>query len=319
MVKYHVINWRTQLAEAKSSDWKEVIYKLMRPILDILTRKSLNDNTLAELRPSMVLPEKGFPLVARRRWALGQRDIHDKTLLVQGPGNGWDLVTWAEFRPGKIIGVDLYPFESWNEIPAYVLERYGVEVEFHPSPLSELSFIPDTTIDYCVSDAVYEHVVDLQAVLKETWRVLKPAGIVYAAYGPLWYCAGGDHFSGRGGLKNAFNHVLLNADQYRQYFETQRTEFEDFQSGGRYVELDLFSRLTTREYLRCFAQSGYFVEELILEVSRQARLFKRTFPEIFCDLVARNPAVTADDFLIKANFVRMRKHSASVRQKQRGC
>src|SRR5262249_23128415 len=125
MVKYHVMDWRTQLAKAKSSDWKEVIYKFARPILDILTRKSLSDNTLVELKPSLVLPERGFPLVARRKWALGKRDIHDKTLLVEGTGNGWDLASWAEFRPQKIIGVDLYPFESWNEITSYILERYG--------------------------------------------------------------------------------------------------------------------------------------------------------------------------------------------------
>jgi SAM-dependent methyltransferase len=313
IVKYHIEDWRTQLAEAQSSDWKEVIYKLARPILSLLTRRILHDTTLAELRPSLVLPEKGFPLIARRRWALGQGDIHNKILLVQGTGNGWDLVSWARFRPRKIIGVDFYPFESWNEITRYVLERYSVEAEFHASPLSELSFIPDATIDYCVSDAVYEHIVDLYSVLKEMWRILKPGGVVYATYGPLWYCAGGDHFSGRGGLKNVFNHVLFDTDKYKQYFKAQRVEFEDFQSGGRYVELDLFSKLTTREYLQCFAQSGYFVEELILEVSREARLFRQMFPDMFCDLIARNPTVMEDDFLIKANFVRMRKHSTSMR------
>jgi len=86
--------------------------------------------------------------------------------------------------------------------------------------------------------------------MRETHRVLKPDGRVYATYGPLWYSPGGDHFSGRGGLRNAYNHLLLDPGQYEAYFEEHLEDSEDAQSGGRYVRLGLFSYLTTDGYSR---------------------------------------------------------------------
>ena len=264
------------------------------------------------MHPNLVLGERGFPLIARRRWAIGSTDLKNKTVLVQGTGNGWDLFSWASFGPKKLIGIDLFDFESWSEIEDSIRASFDIDVEFHKSPLDELPFIANESVDLCASDAVFEHVTNLDCVLKETFRILRPGGTVYASYGPLWYCAGGDHFSGRGGIVNAFNHILLGEDDYRDYFDKYKKETEDFQSGGRYVDLGLFSKLRTEEYLELFRSSGFVVDGLILQLSKQALMFKRCYSESFHELLEKNSECTKDDLVVKTNLVRLRKPAQPV-------
>jgi len=137
---------------------------------------------------------------------------------------------------------------------------------------------------------------------------LKANGYVYATYGPLWHCASGDHFD-RGGLENAYNHLILDENAYKEYINSYRKESEDSQSGVRYTELGLFSYLTTTEYLEIFRNAGFVLDGLILEVSSQALNFLGSLPERFNELEKKYAdRCKRDDFLIKANFVRLKKN-----------
>ena len=72
--------------------------------------------------------------------------------------------------------------------------------------------------------------------------------------------------------------------------------------------MDLFSKLTTEEYLAKFLDAGFRVDSLILEVSADALAFKRQFPDKFAELGRRwSGRCTPDDFLIKGNIVRLIK------------
>ncbi len=132
--------------------------------------------------------------------------------------------------------------------------------------------------------------------------------MLYASYGPLWFSPGGDHYSGRGGLNCAYSHVELSPGAYQDYFRQYRGDTEDFQSGGRYVELGLFSKLATQDYLRIFDEEGFKCESLILEMSPDAFLFEKRYPERFAALVsALSGRCALDDLRIKSNFVRLRR------------
>ena len=174
---------------------------------------------------------------------------------------------------------------------------------FAVSGLETLPFAHGS-FDLAVSDAVFEHCKDLETVLTETKRVLRPGGFVYATYGPMWFCLGGDHFSGRGGLTNGYNHIELDSDDYQKYFREMLVAEEDAQSGGRYVELDLFSKLKTAEYLDIFNRCGFRVIDLILEVEPLALQFRKEFPERFNGILRKYPWVLCRGSCIdQGNFV----------------
>lgn len=302
-------DWRESHAALHVPRWKQAVYALLRPLMAARARRYLSDRFLTETRPDAVFFTRGTPLAWRRRWGARRANLASATLLVQGTGTGWDVVSWAALGPARIVATDLYPFpESWEEIARHCRDAFGVTVEFRAVPLEDHGFIADGSIDICASDAVFEHCTELEAVLSETRRILRPGGTVYATYGPLWFAPGGDHFSGRGGLHTVYNHIALEPEAYRRYFEAERAAVEDFQSGGRYVVLDLFSKLTTRQYLAAYARAGLLRDGLILELSPDALAFRRRFPDRFQAVLVRNAQhCTADDLLVKANFIRLVK------------
>ncbi|MCW5318899.1 MULTISPECIES: class I SAM-dependent methyltransferase [unclassified Nostoc] len=312
MENYYNISWLEQDKLHKTSILKRLFYFFSRPLLSIYASQFLSTQTLKILQPSLVLPGRGMPLETRRLWGAALCKTREATILVQGTGTGWDVISWARLKPKKIIATDLFEFkDSWSEITNYCKKILNVEIEFSQSPLEDHSFIKDESIDLCASDAVFEHCQDLKSVLKESFRVLKPGGILYATYGPLWFCAGGDHFSGRGGLQNCFNHLLLDSEQYMKYFLSFLQTNEDFQSGGRYVELDLFSHLSSKEYCELFQEVGFQIKDLILQLDPKSLAFKTEFSEIFRQLCNKYTNKYEDDFLISANLVRLLKPSSS--------
>ncbi len=312
MTQFQAQEWRSQLADAERADWKEHIYRAVRPIMDKIARRHLEGTLIEKFSPAMVLGERGFPLVARRRWAAGGTDLRGKSILVMGTGTGWDVASWAKFLPSRIVGIDLYEFSSWPEVKAFCMAKYGVSVELRESSLTDMRFLEDESFDLVASDAVLEHVTDMPGLLREAYRILKPSGLFYAAYGPLWNCAGGDHFSGRGGVPNAYNHILMSPEQYARYLMTNSHEIEDFQCGLRYIELGLFSRLRTEEYLTAFNNAGFAVDALMFEISKEALQFRRSCPALMKELMEKYPLCDPDDFMVKANFVRLRKADTAV-------
>jgi SAM-dependent methyltransferase len=305
-VSFEVINWRDQFTASRTGLPRQLAYALTRPYLSLEARRWLTRTTLRKVKPWRVFREFGFPVEARRRWALAGSNVRNASLLVQGTGSGWDVLTWARFRPRRIVATDLYKFDAWDQIARYCAETWQVTCEFRQAPLENHSFLKDGEIDICVSDAVFEHCRDLNAVLAESHRVLKPGGRLYAGYGPLWFCAGGDHYSGRGGLVTAYNHVALPPAAYKAYVEEYRRSTEGFQDGYRYVELDLFSKLTTTEYLARFREAGFDVDAVVLELNSEALTFRSSFPQQFNAVIdATRGRCSSDDLVIKANLVRL--------------
>jgi SAM-dependent methyltransferase len=314
MMEFAKQDWQAQHRLQNKGWWKRSLYFFLRPLFSRRYHRYLTPEVLRKCRPRWVLGARGMPLETRRRWGSGYlHNLREATLLVQGTGTGWDLISWARLRPRRIFATDMFSFEeSWREIAKYCRDRYRVPVAIRAAPLEDHSFLDSESVDLIASDAVYEHCRDLPGVMRESHRLLRPGGYLYASYGPLFFCAGGDHFSGRGGLEHAYNHLRLDQDSFRRYLEAQRSAVEDFQSGMRYLELDLFSRLTTGEYLDIYRQAGFVIKELILELSEQALEYRRRSPKEFCELMKKYAdRLTEDDFLIKAHLLILKKPAES--------
>jgi SAM-dependent methyltransferase len=310
MNNFYVDNWLEQDRQCQSGFLKRALYFAIRPCLSLYASRYLSKEELKKFQPSLVLPSRGMPFETRRLWGSKLCDIKESILLVQGTGNGSDVLSWARLKPKKIIATDLFDFnESWEQVTRFCHDNFDVNVEFRQAKLEDHFFLENNSINLCASDAVFEHCVDLESVLKESFRILKPKGTLYAAYNPLYFCAGGDHFSGRGGLKNSFNHLLLNSEDYKTYFQDFLKEDENFQSGGRYVEMDLFSRLKTEEYLNLSKKAGFIINNLILEISSTALKFRNFFPLEYHNILNKHTNLEECDLLISSNLIRLIKPS----------
>lgn len=295
--------WREQLRASSTSPWKQAVYKVSRPAISLLARRKLSRAALQRWRPDWVSFGRGFPFEYRVSWGLDGIDMRKSVVLVQGAGTGWEIPFYARHRPARIIASDLCAFDTWDDVAQHCRQRFGVSVEFHQASLEEHGFLGDGSIDICVSHGVLEHCRDLSSVLRETRRLLRRGGRMLAAFGPLWHGAGGDHFCTRAGLENVYAHVTLDAQAYRAFYETHRRPSEDFQSGGRYVELDLFSKLTADQYFQQFAANGFMRTGVIVYLDRLAFRFERQFPERWTSLVTQLQGHADEDDLHLAGLV----------------
>jgi SAM-dependent methyltransferase len=292
---------------ARSPIYKRIAYVFLRPLLSWKTRKVLGPEYLTIPNLTGLLTERGYGVETRRAWVTKRVSVKGCRMLIQGAGTGWDTLSWARLRPDKITGVDLFSFErDWKIIQDYAnLHDFSVP-EFLLGSLEELP-IASESIDLIASDAVWEHCRDMASVLRETYRVLRPGGYVYAGYGPMWFSFGGDHFCPRAGRDHGFAHIELDLAQYKDFFRQHRMASEDAQSGGRYVELDLFSKLTTRQYLKLYFEAGFEVVDFRLIVSSDAVRFFRKWPDRVASMLQIHPYITADDLLINGNIVLLRR------------
>ena len=310
MVEFRTKPWLSHHTGATAGLLKRSVYVLIRPLLSLKYSRYLSPQTIQACQPRFVLGARGLPLESRRSWGSKYlKNVREALVLVQGTGTGWDVISWARLRPRQIIATDMFPFEdSWEEITRYCYDRYQVTVDFRVSAIEDVSFLDSDRVDLIASDAVYEHCRDLPGVMQESFRILKPGGCIYASYGPLYFCAGGDHFSGRGGLEHSFNHLRLDPEAYQRYLETYREEVEDFQGGARYIDLNLFSYLTTGQYLDIYRRANFVVKELILEISQDALQFKKIYADKFDYLVNKHQdRCCQDDLLIKTNLIILQK------------
>src|SRR5664280_796874 len=112
-IAYFQDDWRHKIVPTPR--WKRYIYKMILPLLSIGAERHLTGEYW-HLHPRRVIGRKGLPIEERREWVNRRHPIRGKTLLVQGTGTGWDVVSWARYRPAVIIGIDLFEFDEWPAI-----------------------------------------------------------------------------------------------------------------------------------------------------------------------------------------------------------
>jgi len=107
---------------------------------------------------------------------------------------------------------------------------------------------------------------NLPDVLTGFYRILRAGGVLYATFGPLWYGYGGYHVSGYDALMSDYNQLLLEGVAYQRYLDGMGEHTHSEHDERTWIEHDLFSRLTPRQYLSCLEQAGFnrlFVSAII--------------------------------------------------------
>ncbi len=109
-------------------------------------------------------------------------------------------------RLAGVTGIDL----SDENFSPDAAKRVPIRIE----DAADLS-LEDNSVDLVYTFDAFEHFSDPRAVLDEVHRVLKPGGVMYASFGPLWNSAFGPHQWGR--IDVPYLHHLFGADDLDAY------------------------------------------------------------------------------------------------------
>jgi SAM-dependent methyltransferase len=227
-------------------------------------------------------------------------NLSQANILIQGCGLGQEALAWSEQGVKSCTGIDLFNFETGWQLVAEIAKP--TTVNFLPGDFCHTT-LPDRNFDAISSFAVWEHVKDFDALVKETHRLIKPDGVVLAAFGPLWYTFSGDHFSAAGGSECGFNHLLLDRQEYLDWIDSFQkqdlwaTSEESYFEIRKHIHEGLFSYLRPREYIQAVEKS-FTCLHTIAVVSPEALAFRNDYPDKWQQLLEQD-SMLEEDLLIK--------------------
>jgi ubiquinone/menaquinone biosynthesis C-methylase UbiE len=120
----------------------------------------------------------------------------------------------AAANPSSWTALD--PKNADETVEAHVLKR---------GDAADMPF-PDDAFDLVFSSSAFEHIAQLAKSLSEMHRVLRPDGIMYSDFGPIWSAANGHHMRGPAvaSLKKAgllpfpdWGHLTMSLSELRSY------------------------------------------------------------------------------------------------------
>ncbi len=176
--------------------------------------------------------------------------------------------------------------------------------------------VGDASFDTAYSVCAFEHFGDVDAVLREVQRVLKPGGRLFTQFAPIWTCAVGHHvwirdderttltFNDR--VVPAWGHLLLEEHELAPYLEIVRgpslaRRIADYIWRATYI-----NRRCEADFRRAVAASGFEVE-----VYEPWGGETRPEPELLAELRRRWPAGGA--FGWQGLRIQLRKRAAEGR------
>jgi SAM-dependent methyltransferase len=204
---------------------------------------------------------RGVRLEDVRFWArMGHKpDLRGATVLEIGCGWGSLSLGMALDGAQKVVGLDLNS-ERVNFANEYVRTNYPRlvgAVEFRRLHLQNYEHV---LFDYIVSKDTFEHIVDLDCMLSEMIRRLKPGGKIYTGFGPLYTSPYGDHSRRRVILKpwGVWGRILALAPWGHLFMEPLLIKLNNRYREKKITsmkDLDL-STLSLSDYRKVFARSG---------------------------------------------------------------
>ena len=122
----------------------------------------------------------------------GEPSFEGKNVLDVGCGFGSLCIDMAFKKAKKVVGLDIheYPLKFAHENMEKNFPQLVKNLDFQ---LSEVFDLPRNEFDIIVSKDTFEHILDLEKVLHEMIKLLKPDGKIYIGCSQLYYSHFGDH------------------------------------------------------------------------------------------------------------------------------
>lgn len=141
----------------------------------------------------------------------------NKMVLDIGADNFNHLITSLvkDFKASKAFGVNVHSCDSGITRNVYHYKSSATQTSFS-----------DNFFDIALSLNTFEHIINLDKALEETYRVLKPGGILYSDFGPIWSSPKGHKSEAffeyhpkkeRSVTLPPYAHLLLTKEQARDY------------------------------------------------------------------------------------------------------
>lgn len=276
-------------------------------------RGSLASNGVKRGIPSIPFRNDVVTMGERFAESIGKQKLYDSLqephlnhVLIPGCYmGGEDVQGWLRMGAKRLTGIDVYSLQSrWDRVIPPLSERFGSKIRMIQASIEDIP-IENGEVDLICSHAVLEHVRNLDAMAAETARILRPGGLCYHSFGPLYYSFGADHCISAYGFEHGFDHLLLEERDYQSrihnqsFFDTQPDKNLPF-----WALHNQFSFSTAGEYLRIF-KKHFEVDFCLVKISDQSIEFRDTFPEKWKQLI--DSGVDEIDLLIKSAIVILRK------------
>lgn len=170
-----------------------------------------------------------------------------------------------KFQPRLAVGIEPLLSGEYPDKMRMAGEEYGVNWHICEGDAIDIRF-PANSFDVVISVATFEHIADLERALSEIKRVLKPGGIFYTEYGPIWSGIIGHHC--RNWIREevlkipAWGHLYMDKKEMHEYLVKDCTKEE----AGDICEMiydDIWiNRIGIKEMKSIFENSGMEVMEL---------------------------------------------------------
>lgn len=126
-------------------------------------------------------------------WRLGGRpDLTGKHVLDVGCGLGALCTDMAAAGAARVVGLDTETklVQFARQHTAEIFPRFRETLEFYDEDLSRFH---DGQFDVIVSKDSFEHIMDLEGMIREMKSRLRPGGRIYTGFGPLYKSPFGHH------------------------------------------------------------------------------------------------------------------------------
>lgn len=238
--------------------------------------------------------------------------LSDINVLVPGCYmGGEDVQSWLRRGVRRLDGIDVYALnQHWQTILPALRQRWNSELSFRRGSIEEIPF-EDERFDLVTSTAVLEHVRNIDAMVDETARVLKPGGFSFHSFGPLYYSLGADHCIAAYGLEAGYDHLLLDDAEYqhrisdRDFFE-KKAQNPDL---SFWAVNEQFSFATAQEYIALFKRR-FELEYIAVKISSEGLEYRARFPEKWNEL--REAGLSEADLLVKGLVIVARKPGSNL-------
>jgi 2-polyprenyl-3-methyl-5-hydroxy-6-metoxy-1,4-benzoquinol methylase len=201
-------------------------------------------------------------------------DFSGLKVLEIGCGYGSLSIDAAARGASQVVGIDIknHYIDFANKILELHYPQFAHSIRFCTTPLEQLQ---ETGFDIILSNAAFEHIFDLEGMLAQMKKRLKPGGLIYAGFGPLYNSPRGDH--GWCKTKIPWGHLIFSEKSILERLNKNRKD-----PIASISDLGL-NRLSFKQYMAVFAHSGLRIVDL------RTNVHENRFYSLLTNILCRIP------------------------------